>query len=210
MDYYGIKLDVHIHMVIILLPILITCMIRNLKYLAPFSSIANLCMVVGIAITLYFATQDLPPVSDRRYVADWNQLPLFFGTALYAFEGIGLVLPLQNEMKNPKQFKRPLGVLNVGMVFVIILYIVMGFISYLKYGENVLGSVTLNLDKGNVLSQSVKIIISVGILLSYALQFYIPIDILWPSISEKIGAKKHPVLAELCFRTVLVLFTCKY
>lgn len=55
------------------------------------------------------------------------------------------MLPLQNEMKKPKYFTRPAGVLNVGMTVVTILYISVGFLGYLKYGDIIKGSVTLNL-----------------------------------------------------------------
>lgn len=78
-------------MAILLLPILLSCLIRNLKFLAPLSSIANVFMVLGIAITLYYTSTDLPEVPTKNYVAELHQLPLFFGTALFAFEGIGLV-----------------------------------------------------------------------------------------------------------------------
>lgn len=78
-------------MAAILIPILLSCMVRNLKYLAPVSTIANILMITGIIITLYYSMQDLPDISSRRYIADLEQLPLFFGTALFAFEGIGLV-----------------------------------------------------------------------------------------------------------------------
>lgn len=57
------------------------------------------------------------------------------------------VLPLQNEMKKPSDFKKPLGVLNIGMSVVTLLYILIGFLSYLKYGEGIEGSVTLNFPK---------------------------------------------------------------
>lgn len=47
-------------------------------------------------------------------------------------------------MKNPEKFGSVLGVLNVGMIIVGAILVSMGFIGYLKYGENVMGSLTLN------------------------------------------------------------------
>ncbi|XP_060520345.1 proton-coupled amino acid transporter 2-like [Cylas formicarius] len=207
LDYYGYVLDVHFHMAIILLPILLTALIRNLKYLAPFSTLANGLMVVGMLIVLYYASQDIPPVSQRDYIADWKQLPLFFGTAIYAFEGIGLVLPLQNEMKEPAKFSKPFGVLNVGMVAVTTMYIVVGCLSFLKYGDDIQGSVTLNLPAGEILAQCVKVVIPCAILLTYALQFYIAVEIIWPNVAAFLGPVKYPVFAELAFRSLLVLVT---
>jgi proton-coupled amino acid transporter len=83
-------------MVFSLLPILLTSLITNLKYLAPCSAIANFCIIGGIAITFYYSSQDLPPLSERRYTSSLHQLPLFFGTAIFAFEGIALVIFLNN------------------------------------------------------------------------------------------------------------------
>lgn len=60
-------------------------------------------------------------------------------------EGIGLVMPVENEMKNPRRFLGCPGVLNTAMVIVISLFVVMGFFGYLQYGEEAKGSVTLNL-----------------------------------------------------------------
>lgn len=66
-------------------------MITNLKYLAPASTIANLCMATCMVLTFYFLFQDLPPITDRRAFGHLKDLPLFFGTAIFAFEGIALV-----------------------------------------------------------------------------------------------------------------------
>ena len=63
---------------------------------------------------------------------------------------ISKVLPLKNEMEKPKYFQRPLGVLNTGMAVVIILITGVGFIGYLKWGEEVEGSLTLNLPPEDV------------------------------------------------------------
>lgn len=74
-----------------------------------------------------------------------HQLPLFFGTAIYLFEGIGLVLPLKNAMRKPSNFSKRLGVLNVGMVFLTIMFIIFGVTGYWQFGEDVKSSLALNL-----------------------------------------------------------------
>lgn len=91
LDFYGFEVDIHLHMLFVLLPILLPSLIPNLKYLAPFSSVANVCMAVGIGVVFYYALQNVPAISERKYVGDLSSLPLFFGTAIYAFEGIALV-----------------------------------------------------------------------------------------------------------------------
>lgn len=91
MDTWGVNLDLHVHMAIMLVPILLGTWIRNLKFLVPLSSLANVLIVFSYIACIYVISHDLPAISERRYVADLSQLPLFFGTAIYAFEGIALV-----------------------------------------------------------------------------------------------------------------------
>jgi len=55
------------------------------------------------------------------------------------------VLALENNMKTPASFGGTTGVLNIGMTFITIMYVAMGFFGYVKYGETAKGSVTLNL-----------------------------------------------------------------
>lgn len=56
-----------------------------------------------------------------------------------------MVMSLENNMKNPSHFIGCPGVLNFGMAFVICLYALVGFFGYLKYGDDVAGSITLSL-----------------------------------------------------------------
>ena len=43
---------------------------------------------------------------------------------------------------------------------------------------------------------------------SYAIQFYVPIEIIWPAIQRRIaGRPEWPY--QLIMRTALVVFTCK-
>lgn len=54
-------------------------------------------------------------------------------------------MPLENNMKTPQHFIGWRGVLNMGMSFVAVVYAVLGFFGYLKYGDETKGSITLNL-----------------------------------------------------------------
>jgi solute carrier family 36 (proton-coupled amino acid transporter) len=109
-------------------------------------------MITGLVICYYYSAQDLPAITERNFIAPnlLHSLPLFFGTVIFAFEGISLVLPLQNAMKKPENFSAVVGVLNVGMVFVTGIYVSFGAIGYWKYGEATEGSLTLNLPTDEV------------------------------------------------------------
>lgn len=55
------------------------------------------------------------------------------------------VLPLFAEIKDDTKFTSKFGVLNFGMVAVMILNVPLGITGYMKWGENVQSSLTLNL-----------------------------------------------------------------
>jgi len=204
-SYFGL-VDYRVYMAVTLLPMLVLVSVRNLKYLSPVSMFANLLQFTGLGITFYYLLMDIPQVSERKYVASLAQFPLYFGTAIYAFEGIGVVLPLENQMKTPGDMKGWNGVLNTAMTMVACLYIAVGFFGYLKYGENVVGSITLNLPSDELLATLVKVMMALAIFFSYAIQFYVPVDIINSYIQERISPDKH-LKVEYLIRLGLVLFT---
>lgn len=53
-------------------------------------------------------------------------------------------------MINTDDFDKPLGVLNVAMIIVTILFMTFGFFGYLRWGEETFGSLTLNLPEEHV------------------------------------------------------------
>lgn len=56
----------------------------------------------------------------------------------------------ENNMRDPKSFTRPLGVLNLAMVIVTILYIMIGFMGYWRYDTDTKSTITLNLPPHDV------------------------------------------------------------
>ncbi|XP_059150879.1 proton-coupled amino acid transporter 2-like [Physella acuta] len=181
--------------------------VRNLQLLAPFSAFANVLTVIGLIITFQYIVQDLPNVSDLPSFSNIHELPLFFGTAVFAIEGISLVLPLENKMKHPGDFGGWVGVLNLGMVTTVCLYAAVGFYGYLHFGDAIEASITLSLPKTSWLYLSVKLMFAVAIFISYNVQFYVPIKILWPKIKSWIRPEFFRKKGEYFFRIFMVLVT---
>eukprot|EP00092_Neocalanus_flemingeri_P037297 GFUD01040619.1.p1 GENE.GFUD01040619.1~~GFUD01040619.1.p1 ORF type:complete len:484 (+),score=100.98 GFUD01040619.1:119-1570(+) len=206
--YYG-EINYHIYMAIILIPMLFLVSIRNLKYLSPVSMLANILQFIGLGIIFYYVFQDLPCTWDRKAFASIGQLPLFFGTAIYAFEGIGVVLPLENQMKTSADMKGWNGVLNTSMVIVSCLYIAVAFFGYLKYGDSVAGSITLNLPVNEFMAMLVKLMMSLAVFFTYALQVYVPVDIINPFIQKRVSPQNY-LKAEYALRFSLVLLTFSF
>lgn len=59
---------------------------------------------------------------------------------------------------------------------------------------------------------SVKLMFAVSIFITYALQYYVPLNIIWPHIERRVmEATYYRRLAlQYVFRTVLVLLSCKF
>lgn len=89
--FFGWDLSVHQYLLILLFPMILLNWVRNLKYLTPVSLFAAVVTVTGLGITFFYMLQDLPHTSTVKDFGSWKQLPLYFGTAIYAFEGIGMV-----------------------------------------------------------------------------------------------------------------------
>lgn len=181
--------------------------VRDLKKLAPFSTFANILNFVGLIIVFQYLFQNLPDSRERPSTKPFSTLPLYFGTAMYAFEGIGLVMPIENKMKTPQDFGGMTGVMNLGMVIVTCLYTATGFYGYLKFGESALGSVTLNLPQKNWLYISVNMIFALSIFITYGIQFYVPINITWPFFAKRMSSRRLQKYSEYIYRTVVVLLS---
>ncbi|XP_011309372.1 proton-coupled amino acid transporter 3 [Fopius arisanus] len=115
-------------------------------------------------------------------------------------------MPVENSMQKPHHFLGCPSVLNITMSIVIFLYATMGIFGYLRYGEDTASIITLNLDIKEVMAQVVKILIALAILFTYALQFFVPLEIMCSSVRPRFS-HRFAAVGESCFRTFMGLLT---
>ena len=163
---------------------------------------ANVLLVIGITVIIYELFDHIPNPADLKAFETFGNFPLFFGTAIYSVEGIGLVLPLENKMKKPGEFK---WVLNTGMLFVFLLYVAFGFLGYNKYHDAIQASISLNLPSNWYFSMT-KVLFGLAMYVSYALQFVVPVRILMPWVNRTFPQGTE-VVREYLFRLVLIMVT---
>ncbi|KAG7209493.1 hypothetical protein KM043_015578 [Ampulex compressa] len=201
-------IDVQLYMVAILLPLIFVNCIRNLKYLAPCSTVANGITFVSFGIILYYIFREPLTLEDREPIGDVANFPLYFGTVLFALEAIGVIMPLENEMKKPKHFIKPFGVLNIGMATIVVLYTGMGLFGYLRYGKAIEGSITFNLEKGEVLAKVVQGLLALAIFFTHPIQCYVAIDIVWNDyLSSYLEKNSYKLFWEYVVRALIVILT---
>ncbi|KOB52304.1 Amino acid transporter, partial [Operophtera brumata] len=165
--YPNLGITETMYCLIFLVPLLIFTQIKNLKFLAPFSGFANVLLVLTFIICLYYICDEFPDIDSRPMSVDVGKLPLFIG------------------MAKPQHFLGCPGVLNITMTVVVLLYMLMGFLGYVRYGDTAVGSITLNLPTG---------------------EFYVPMEIVWRNTKEHVTQKYHN-LAQGIMRAVFAVLT---
>ncbi|XP_059157199.1 proton-coupled amino acid transporter 2-like isoform X2 [Physella acuta] len=183
-QYWPSSPNVRVYEVTVFLLLLPYVMIRSLKILAVFSAVANVIYLVGLIVILQYMLQDLPNQKERPVFKSWSSLTMFFGTSVYSFESICLIIPLRNRMQNVSDFGGWSGVLSLAMVIVTAMYTAVGFYGYLKFGEDSAAAITLNLPVKQILYQLVNVSFAVAVFISVAVQFYVPINVVWPVIEN--------------------------
>ncbi|KAK0635209.1 transmembrane amino acid transporter protein-domain-containing protein [Bombardia bombarda] len=178
-------------------------LLRDIGKLAFTALVADFFIVIGLAYLFYYDILTLNTSGLADIIMfnkkDWT---LFIGTAIFTFEGIGLIIPIQESMKNPEKFPRVMGAV---MIIITTLFIVMGAVSYAAYGSKTETVVLLNLPQDDKLVNGVQFLYSLAILLSTPLQIFPAIRITENALFTKSG-KYNPYIKwqKNLFRFVVV------
>jgi len=222
--------------VVIWLPLLIgLSWMRTLKSISWVTAAANICILGSIIVILAGCTLELSEngiagtidestgsgdegASEPPSIEYWvipQTFAIMLGTAVYAYEGIGVVIPCETSMRQPERFSR---VLFAVMGFSIVNYCIFGLIPYLTFGSDTSDVITENMHALSsqsstwlVLSYMVQVALVLAIIGTYPMQLFVVIDILeeWMLVRfhhDRITPTllEHKVFSQNALRTLLV------
>lgn len=120
--------------------------IPTLTNLAPLSIFADVVEIGAMGVVM--VEDVLIFLKQRPALRAFGGFSVFFyglGVAVYAFEGIGMVLPLESEAKDKAKFGK---VLALSMAFISVMYGGFGALGYFAFGEETKDIITTNLGQG--------------------------------------------------------------
>lgn len=181
-------------------------LIRDISKLGFTALIADAFILIGL-IYLYYA--DIETIVSNHGPADISNFnpstwTLFIGTAIFTYEGVGLIIPIQESMKRPEKFP---GVLAGVMVGITVIFVSAGAISYAAFGSTTKTVILLNLPQDSKFVNAVQFLYSLAILLSTPLQLFPAIRIMENELFTRSG-KYNPGIKwkKNGFRFCLVVF----
>lgn len=167
--------------------------VRRIEYFALTNLFADLLILFGIVYIVSYSVQTLD--NAPLGTATWENFnstswAMLLGTAVFCFEGIGLVLPIYDAMGDDIKHKFP-RILSSTMLFLVTLFCVFAGLVYAAFGQDTQSVVTLNLPnaKDSGATMAVQLTYSLALVFTYPLMLYPVVKILegylFPHRSQK-------------------------
>lgn len=204
--FFNGSIDIRTAMICITIPLLVLCWIPNLKYLVAISSVANVMNWLIICVVFYYVAEDQTTYPLPKKTVNFIDIPLFLGSILFCINGTGILMPLKNDMREPKKFGSSLGVVTVSYVSIAVLISIFGTISSQKFGTSIESNVLMNLP---IYHSFGKLIIPIFLLIlcfQFPLLSYVVYDTVWNNmLRERKTRLKHKLFHEYAIRTAIVV-----
>ncbi|KAK1410532.1 hypothetical protein QVD17_37069 [Tagetes erecta] len=120
--------------------------IPTLTHLAPLSIFADIVDIGAMGVVM--VEEVMIYLNSKPVLQAFGGFSVFFygiGVAVYAFEGIGMVLPLESETEDKNKFGKVLGI-TIG--FIALMFACFGVFGYFAFGDETKDIITTNLGQG--------------------------------------------------------------
>ncbi|KAI9266544.1 transmembrane amino acid transporter protein-domain-containing protein [Phascolomyces articulosus] len=170
---------------LVLLVIIPITWIRKIARLSWCAIVADVFILFGLICVLYFSSAQIAQHGPGPNIQLINptDFGLMIGTAVFSFEGIGMVVPIVEGMKDPEKFPK---VMNMGLPIVAAIFILIGTIGYVAFGDQTYASVVANLPKVP-LSITAQIVYAAAMILTSPFMLYPALTIIEQALYGKSG-----------------------
>ncbi len=165
-------------------------LIRNISKLGPAALLADIFILFGLIYIWYYdiatlASQGLNPTVELFNPRDFT---LTVGSAIFTFEGIGLLLPIQSSMAQPEKFSR---LLYIVMVIITIIFTSVGALCYATFGDRTSVEIISNYPQNSKLVNTVQFFYAMAVLVGTPVQLFPALRIIETSLfGERASGKR--------------------
>jgi solute carrier family 36 (proton-coupled amino acid transporter) len=159
---------------VVLIPM---ALIRNISKLGPAALLADVFILIGLIYIWYYDVATLAERSIAPSVMLFNPsaFTLTIGSAIFTFEGIGLILPIQSSMKKPEHFSK---LLYLVMLIITVIFTSIGVLCYATFGDETKIQIISNFPQDSKLVNAVQFIYSLAVLVGEPVQLFPAIRII--------------------------------
>ncbi|KAH6609025.1 amino acid transporter [Trichoderma cornu-damae] len=176
------------------LPLIPLALIRHISKLGPVALVADAFILIGLVYIWYYDVGSLARHGIEPSVRLFNpsDFPLTLGSAIFTFEGIGLILPIQSSMKKPHHFR---GLLYFVMLLITAIFTSVGALCYASFGENTKIQIISNFPQDSHVVNAVQFLYSLAVLAGEPVQLFPAVRILETSIfGERATGKRSAAI----------------
>jgi amino acid permease len=172
-EWFDNKLDYSLYIAIVLALIVIPlCFIRKINKFSSFHFIGDLAVLATVIALIYESVNQIAHQKDFNF----DNLKMFnsgwavvLGTAITSLEGIGIMLPIKENMREKQKFK----MVNIlGIAFIGIIFMIFPLIMYICYQDSVNVIVLNNLPMNKLYIQIILGLLIFSIIIVYPVVFF--------------------------------------
>jgi proton-coupled amino acid transporter len=183
--------------------------IRNISKLGPAALLADVFILIGLTYIYWYDISWISkmggfhPSIELFNPRDWT---MTIGSAIFTFEGIGLILPIQSSMAHPENFSK---LLYIVMLIITVIFTSVGVLCYGTFGDAVSVEVITNFPQDSKLVNAVQFLYAMAVLVGTPVQLFPALRTIELKIFGRASGKKDSLTKwkKNAFRTALVLVT---
>ncbi|KAF2020529.1 hypothetical protein BU24DRAFT_416205 [Aaosphaeria arxii CBS 175.79] len=181
--------------------------IRNISKLGPAALLADVFILIGLTYIYWYdisAIISMGGFNPTIELFNPRDFTLTVGSAIFTFEGIGLILPIQSSMKHPEHFRK---LLFIVMVIITIIFTSVGFLCYGTFGDRVSVEIINNYPQSSKLVNAVQFLYALAVMVGEPVQLFPALRIIENKIFGHRSGKADTLTKwkKNLFRTSMVL-----